>query len=360
MLGASIPLLLVVLVARRGMRQLQAARAYREVAHLLGLEVDTRGISLHGVLAGRPLWVGEVMVGHGPERRTEAHAVIGLRRSLGLGVEIHPRRRRARRVVGVPLGDPELDRHLVASARWPEGLRRVLEGGASEALVGTLDHAAELHLTDDQLRLRLRREPSRAATLVAMVEQIERVAEALEAARYAIAPPEELQRWVEPWSLVADQLDLGLVPSLPALQGRFGDHLVEVSPEWREGGWRARICVMFDPHEITGLRLDPQQAPDGYQHVGQDIQIGDPEFDEAFVIKGFDPQDVRARLSSAVRASILELTRHGALSLTDHRLCLSGTSGDPRDLIELLPRVRRVADAVAPPPASAPRWIEQR
>lgn len=356
--GAALPLAVIMLVFARGLRQLNAAGAYREVAHALGLELDTRGVSLHGVLAGRPLWVGEVMVGHGPGRRTEVHGVIGLRRSIGLGLEIQ-RRRRGRRAAGLPLGHPDLERRLVAQARWAEGLQAVLDGGARGPLVQIVQRCPDVLITDNQVRLHLSRAPSRPAQLAAVVEHLEAMAEALEAAREAILPPPELEAWVEPWAEVATTLDLGFVPTLPALRGRLGDHLVEVSPELVDGVWRARVCVLFDPEEATGLLIEPQHAPDGYQFVGQDIQVGDPPFDDAFVIKGFDPEEVRARLHDEVRSGLLRLAARGVLRLTDHQLRLSGASGRAEDLQALLEDVRQIADVVAPPPASAPRWIEQ-
>ncbi|TVQ94470.1 MAG: hypothetical protein EA397_02030 [Deltaproteobacteria bacterium] len=358
-IGASLPLALIGMVFARGLRQLNAAGAYREVAHALGLEVDTRGVSIHGVLAARPLWVGEVMVGHGPARRTEVHGVIGLRRALGLGLDIQ-RRRRGRRSAGLPLGHPELDRRLIAEASWAEGLQRLLDAGARAPLVRLMNHCPDVQIVDDQVRLLLRRAPSRPADLAAVVEHLELVAEALEGAREAVLPPAELEAWVEPWSELATTLDLGFVPNLPSLRGRLGDNLVEVSPELTDRGYRARVIVLFDPEETTGLLIEPQKAPDGYQFVGQDIQVEDPPFDDAFVIKGFDPEEVRGRLTDEVRRGLLELRGHGFLRLTDTHLRLSGVSGEVEVLDDVLQTVRRVADAVAPPPASAPRWIEQR
>ena len=61
--GAAIPVVLVALVLSRARRQLRTSGAYREVARNMGLDVDTRGLSLQGVREDRPLWVGEVLVG---------------------------------------------------------------------------------------------------------------------------------------------------------------------------------------------------------------------------------------------------------------------------------------------------------
>ncbi len=355
-LGAAIPLVIVGLVFRRGARQLRAAATYREVASALGLDVDTRGVSLHGVLDGRTLWVGEVMVGHGPDRRTEVQGVIGLRRALGLGLEV--RRRRSRRAAGIALADPELDRRLVAVAAWPDGVGELLAAGALAPLRALVARCPDVSLTDDAIRVRLGRPLDRPAELAALVAALEELAEALERARLAVPTPPALQGWIEPWTEVANQFDLGVVPTLPALRGRLGDHLIEVTPEWASDGYRVRACAWFDPDEPTGLRIEPQRAPDGYQHVGQDIQVGDRAFDGAFVVKGFDPEEVRARLGPDARAALLDLAARGAVTVDDHRLCVSGASPDPVALGALLACVRRAADAIAPRPASAPAWID--
>src|SRR5690349_9958453 len=103
--------------ARRGMRQLQIASTYGDVARELGLDVDTRGVSLQGHLGDQRLWVGEVMVGHGPDRRMVCWGVLDLERPLGLGLLMRRRglsERLFRRPRGVRITpvDPDLDRHV--------------------------------------------------------------------------------------------------------------------------------------------------------------------------------------------------------------------------------------------------------
>ena len=41
----------------------------------------------------------------------------------------------------------------------------------------------------------------------------------------------------------------------------------------------------------------------------QDIQIGDPQFDESFIIKGSDEMIVRSFLSFEIRAKLLEINK---------------------------------------------------
>jgi hypothetical protein len=348
-MGIALPVLIVALVGRRARRQLVTAGAYREVAHLLGLMADTRGVSVRGVRDGRPLWLGEVQVGHGPERRTEMHGVIGLRRPLGLGVRV--RKRRGRRETGIPLGGVELDKRLVAEAAWPEGLHALLDAGGREQLDRLVALSPDLDLDDERLRIRLARAPSKVGELGAIVEALEGAAIGLEAARGA-GPPTPGSDWAAGWGTLRDRGFL-LAPEMPSLTGTAAGWPVEIVPTWVGGTWLAWVAVHFDPDEDSGLLVVPQRAPAQDIRDGQDIRIGDPEFDDAFVVKGYDPGAVRTRLGPEVQAPLLRLRREGRVSLDDYRLVVAGVSPEVEVLVRVLDLVEDLAALVGPslPPA---------
>ena len=53
---------------------------------------------------------------------------------------------------------------------------------------------------------------------------------------------------------------------------------------WRgRDEYSATVEVCLRPGPELGLRIQPQNAPDGFWSVGQDIQFDDPVFDQAFV-----------------------------------------------------------------------------
>lgn len=347
--GVALPVLVVLLVGRRARRQLVTAGAFREVAHLLGLVADTRGVSVRGVRDGRPLWLGEVQVGHGPERRTEVHGVIGLRRPLGLGIDV--RKRRSRRAAGLPLGHLELDKRLVAQAAIPAGLHALLDGGAREWLVRLVALCPDLDLTDERLRIRLSRVPSRVGELGAIVEALESTAAALEEAR-ALGPPAPPSDWADAWAVLSER-GFEVLPEIPMVRGRVGGWPVEVVPTYARGTWRAWLVVQFSPEDDTGLRVLPQRSPEGDARDGQDIILGDVDFDAAFVVKGYDPGAVRERLGPEVRRRLLALCREGRVHLDDHRLVLDGITPDAAALERVLLQVDELAGLVGPqlPPA---------
>ena len=59
------------------------------------------------------------------------------------------------------------------------------------------------------------------------------------------------------------------------------------------------------------------------------VVVGDPAFDQAYVIRGYDPSTVRALLVPAARAPLLTLAALGATQLTDRGLDVDGLSPDP-------------------------------
>ena len=81
-----------------------------------------------------------------------------------------------------------------------------------------------------------------------------------------------------------------------------------------------------------------QEGPDGYWSVGQDIQVGAPDFDERFVLKGWDPAAVVEMLTPEVRERLLELSSLGELTVDDHHIQVRGLpleASTLREVIEL-------------------------
>lgn len=321
--GVLLTLGTLYLLLRRGFRQLQVANAYREVAEQLGLQVDTRGVSVRGFLGDRRVWIGDVMVGHGTERRTEVRGVVALERPLGLGVQIRRAGRLTRRRgAPVTLGDADLDRRLAIGGDDPERVRHLLAPPVRDALRSLVDRWPDVLVTDEDVEVRLKSPELTSFGLQALLTAMTRLADALEDARRDVPPPEELRPWLEPWERLAASLGLDFHPWLPALSGRLHGRRVLVVPRRDADRYGLALEVWFQPHPELGLLLRPQVEPDGYWSVGQDIQVGDPRFDEAFVIKGWDPVLVSARLGELSRDLLLDLAARGPLVVDDRGLHL--------------------------------------
>jgi hypothetical protein len=359
LVGVALPLAAVFLMVRRGWRQLAVADAYGEVSRRLGLPVDTRGVSLHGHVGDRRIWVGQVMVGHGPDRRMMCWGVLDLERPLGLGVLLRRRGlservfRRARSPE-VALSDPELERLLEVHADEAHHLREMLTDDVLATLKRMLLRWRDVVVTDRAVRVHLAQPLATTTELQELVDGLFQLAGVLHQARAAVDPPSTLLPWVEQLAPLGRELDLEVEPTWPALVGTIDGHRVDLFPQ-RSGGGHTFTLRWVDAHDRgMGLLVRPQVAPDGYWSVGQDIQFDDEAFDRAFVVKGYDPDAVRALLHQDARTALVALTDHGTLELDDQRLEVRGLPADVDVLRSTLVRARSLAAALgAPPPSPA-------
>lgn len=324
--GLLLPFLALGLAIRRGLRPLSAASAYRNVAWQLGLEADTRGASLQGYVDRRRLFVGEA-----GDPGSTVRAVLDLATPLGLGLRVRRRARTWRRQqeAGLRLGDPELDEALTIEASLPDRAQALFVDEVRTALSAMLALHPDLDLDDHHVSVTLTRAPSSARRLLELVQRMRALASALEQARAQLPPPPEMEAWIAPWATLADTLGLTLDRRLPALRGVLDGHEVQVGCVRRPDGYRADLRVVFHGHDPTGLVLTPQQGTQDVWTIGQDILVGDEAFDEAFVIKGYDPVRVREILTDEARAALLELLEAGRPVLDDQDLDVYEIPLDP-------------------------------
>ncbi len=349
LLGSAIPLAALFFFVRRAMRQLQVASAYGEVSRQLGLDVDTRGVSLQGHLGDRRIWIGEVMVGHGPERRMVTWGVLDLTRPLALGLVVRRRGRslpllRGRAAPDAAIGDPALDRLLHVQGDEPDRVRALFTPPVRQALRTLMDAWPEIAITDRAVRVHLSRPEASAERLHLLVSAMLGLAEALEAARAQVAAPSRLDEVVQNLRATAERLGLDLEPAFPALSGQLEGRRVLVAARRDQHGYSAVVRLWFRPHPATGLRLRPQTEPDGYWSVGQDIQFQDPGFDGRFVIKGWDPEQIRELLGPDARAALVELLALGAVAADDRCLDVEGVALEPGSCEAALSLATRVAE----------------
>lgn len=335
--AAALPLTALWIVVARGLRQLQVSSAYGEVSRQLGLDTDTRGLSLQGHLGDRKLWIGEVMVGHGPERRMMTWGVLDLTRPLGLGLLARRRGRttallRRGQAPQATVGDPDLDRAFEVQGDDPARIRGLFTPQVRQALRGLTDEWPEVALTDRAVRVHLARPEASTGRLQRLVASMLELAEALEAARREVEPPARLAPSVAEWSALGARLGLQVETWLPGLEGTLDGRRVQLNLRRNDGGYEAGLRLWFAAHRNTGIRLRKQLEPDGYWSVGQDIQIGDPAFDRAFVIKGWDPERIREMLDTDTRAALLALAEVGHPEVDDRGLYVEGIALTPERL----------------------------
>lgn len=340
LLGSALTLIAIWLMVRRAVHQLDTAETYREVAQQLGLVVDTRGVSLRGHLDERRIWIGEVLEGFGTERRTDVRGILSFERSLGMGLLIRSRTRSERwfrrHSVELQTGDATLDARVMVQCDDPAALRLLLTPEVTVALLVLVERCPAMSLTDDEILVWLKDSPGAPDQLLALITAMARTAAALEAARRDIPAPHSLDGLVDRWRPLAEQLGMEIEPAWPAMIGTITGHRVDVVARREASGYAAMIAVHFGPHPELGLLIRPQVEPDGYWSVGQDIQVGDPAFDPRFVVKGWDPAAVCARLKPDARSALLALAERGPVVVDDRGVVCRGLSLDPADLREAL------------------------
>jgi hypothetical protein len=351
LVGSSLPLGAGFLLVRRGMRQLQVATAYGDVARELGLDVDTRGVSLQGHLGEQRLWVGEVMVGHGPERKMLCWGVLDFERPLGFGLWLRRKGLSARlfrrpRGVRITPFDADLDRRVEVHGDEPDRVQMLLDREVCESVRQLLARWRDLEITDQSVRIYLTQPLARPEDLRELVTGMHALARALSESRGRLEPPSPLAPQAEVWKGLAGRLGLDFEPAFPGVAGVLDGRSVRVTPVRRAEGYSAELRLGFRPHHKTGLQLRPQVAPDGYWSVGQDIQIGDSTFDASFVVKGYDPEYVRELLSQPVREGLMALHAVGELDLDDLRLYLGGLPLEPAALEPIVVQAARTAAAL--------------
>lgn len=324
-LGVVVTLVGIALFVRRGFTQISVTAAYREVSKQLGLQVDTRGTSLQGHLGDRRLWIGQVLEGHGRDRRLVYWGVLDLERPLGIGLTIRRRgmsdrlfrRSRSRAIL---LGDAYLDRSIEVQAHQTERVEALFTGPVRDALAVLHRQFPDVVVTDNTVRVHLKRPLANPRTLMRLVTALNTVATSLDEARERLPPPDALGEIADIWEALAQEQNLEFLPYLPAVVGTQDGRRIQVVPVLNDTVYEAQVTVWFRPHRAIGIRVYPQVAPDGYSSVGQDIQVGEATFDETFVIKGYDRQLIIQRLTPTVRAALLAIHERGAIEIDDRCL----------------------------------------
>lgn len=352
LVGALLPVAMGFFLVQRGWRRLAVAEAYHEVARTLSLPVDTRGVSLRGHLGEQRIWVGEVMVGYGVDRRMLCWAVLDHERPLGLGCMLRRRGlserlwRRAR-TPPVPLLDPVFDQLVEAQGDDPDQIRQLLGGAVRARLLTTIERWRDVVVTDRSVRVHMPRPLASGVALQDLVRDLRDLSTALVEARRDLAPPRGLAAFVGVWDAIAADYGLEVDPAFPAAWGLVDGRRLYLCPLRSPDGYAAELRLTFRPHRHRGLQLHPQaHAAEMDGPSAQDIVVGQDAFDDAFVVKGYDPDVIRELLTADACDELLALHRTGKLDADDVRLHLTNLPLDEATLRATIERAIRAAAAM--------------
>ena len=345
--GICIPLLLIAIIIRTGTRPLSAAEAYKEVARQLTLTEDTRGIGVGGFYKQRILWIGQVLVGHGADHKIEYHGVLSFTRPLACGLRIHPKRWRKSNT-DWQSGDETFDKTFQVLSYSPSSVcTQLLNSEARNSLLQLSAIQPAIEINDEVIRVRMKAPERNADRVMELLKGLECCVEILETNRASISVEGELQQIAEDWVRVSTELNMNFVETLPLLKKEAAWGFIEVSPRWNRGGFDAWIRVVFHEPSDTGFRITPQKGPSLPWLTGQDIQVQDPAFDSAFIIKGYHPGKIRSRLHPHLRTLLLDLHQSCFFDLNDQWMKVYRAPTHPEELIAILTKVTGIAEELA-------------
>jgi hypothetical protein len=341
--------MLFLAVVRRGVRQISITRAYREVSRQLGLSIDTRGTSIHGHLGDRRLWLGQVMVGQGTDRKEVHWGVLDLERPLGLDLMLRRRGMSERifrrsRQPELPIGNPILDRAYEVQSAYPDLAKQLFTPEVVENLQQFIAKWPGVVITDNAVQVHLTHPPATSHAVMALVNFMVELAMSIDARRMQLEAPGELADWIEPWAGLAERKGLDFEPNIPAISGSVDRRRILVIPRRdSQGKLHSELQIFFRPHRRTGIRLVPQGSE---VVVGQDIQVGNIAFDNVFIIKGYDPAVVRELLDDSVQQALLALSELSETEIDDRRILSRRLPLEPEALFDAIRLAEAVADSL--------------
>jgi len=349
LLGSLVTVILLMAAVRRGVRQISITGAYREVSRQLGLSIDTRGTSIQGHLGDRRLWIGQVMVGQGTERKEVHWGVLDLERPLGLDLSLRrkgmsERVFRRSRQPELPIGHPVLDRAYELQSAHSDIAEQLFTSEVVERLLQLLAKWPSAVITDNAIQVHLTSPPATANAVMGLVTMMVELAMSIDERRADLEAPGDLADLIEPWSVLAERKGLDFEPNIPAISGSVARRRVLVIPRRdNQGKLHSELQLFFRPHSRTGMRLVPQGTENV---VGQDIQVGNSEFDNTFIIKGYDPTAICERLTPTVQQKMLALSKLSESEVDDRRLLSRQLPLETNVLFDAISLAEEVADSL--------------
>lgn len=317
---------LYLLPKRQGERWAAAAHALgltlepRTAAHRVGLYGSGPVITqrMYGTRAGMEVCVGirvEVR-GSGDDRSVTyyTYVEVQLPRPLELGLNVTPSGALdvLADLVGsrdLQVGHPAIDsRYRIHAAVADQARALLLLPYVGEALLALSSSAFRPHLSDASVKLEAHKKELDPRSLSIVIDQAVDVAHRVVSARSSLGPSFVERVLTEAWRPVAEARGFMLDTGRRAIMGRAEGVHVAVHATQQGDACTTSFIVHFDRPLGLGLSLERQQ---GFSRVvaffGQDILVGDPDFDARFIVKGGPSEAVRRVLTPEVRARLIAL-----------------------------------------------------
>jgi len=154
------------------------------------------------------------------------------------------------------------------------------------------------------------------------------------------------------WQTVADQLNVAYYPgsmgSLGTLTGEFGGHRIAVSTFTKSGGNSTQTYTKYHLEYRHRIDIDIKMTPQGtLQQIGkvfglQDIEVGNPAFDDRVLLRGSDPDAVRQYLTPGLQDAVEQMIfTYSDITITNEYVWVN-RRGKDTDSAVILGTVRRM------------------
>ncbi len=210
------------------------------------------------------------------------------------------------------VGDPAIDRAYIIRAVDREYAWTLLrEPNLRDGLLRDASGPWRVILDDGSVRFERQKLEFDPGTLGPLLDRVTDLASRLRAARTRLPPPGLERTLRAAWAPFATANNLELDLHRSVMRGRYGGAEIEIEAVIINGRFWTEFRIKFDRPLGLSLSLTREGSLAGVGKLlgAQDIQIGDPAFDAAFLVKGRPEAAVRALLTPEVRGRLLEVQR---------------------------------------------------
>lgn len=346
---------LVMLLVWVGNKQNQQRQAvWAETARRMQMEYRYDRIA--GVRHGQPVEVALVQRGSGKSRRTYTVVSSELRTAYDVGLTVRSHGFFEDLFLAsrdVLVGDPAFDQRFIVQGDEDHRVRALLGPRLRRLLLEGLHARPSFVLSDSGFVVECQGASSHAPWLQWAIDLVARGTAELEQARQHVPPASPLAPYAAAWAAYARARGLHGLDSPLCMWGTI-DGLNVLAYAVRTGrlAYALNVTLKFPRRLGLGLLVRPQQSLDGLAKLfgAQDHVLGDPPFDQAFIVKALDVAQARATLDAPLRAALLALQSSvGPVTLADDGLSVRVpyVPRDPSAIPRLVQHLTGVAEAVA-------------
>lgn len=254
----------------------------------------------------------------------------------------------------IPIGDPGFDQAFVVKGDEPHRVQALLR---SDALRQSLAHVHASNwvfsVRDEGFRVECRGMTADPQWLEWSLKVSAQIARLMGEARASIPCATPLAAHRDVWVQYAQASGLAGMDTPLCMYGRHEGAAISVyavrSAALQYG---VEVLIKFDQPLTLGLHVRPQKGIDaiGAFLGGQDLVVGDADFDPRFVVKTRAQESLSAVLDGEVRKKMLDLLeRVGSIQVRDDGVTLRAPrfSEDPAGVPWLVAQARSLSDRVA-------------